>query len=97
MLPALKSFMKDAKVKASLRTSLNLLRAKRIMPKQSLDAVLGCFTAPQVCFLWCWTLVPITHESSERNRKDCPFQHQLYKKPSIVYAGLPGSITHAMT
>ncbi|DBB00437.1 TPA: hypothetical protein ACH3X3_002154 [Trebouxia sp. C0006] len=48
MLPALKSFTQDTKIKASLKTWLNLLRAKRIMPEQSLDAVLGCFTAPQV-------------------------------------------------
>lgn len=46
--PALKCFMQDAKIMASLKTSLELLRAKYIMPKQSLDAVLGCFTAPQI-------------------------------------------------
>ena len=48
MLPTLKSSTQDANIKASLRTRLELLWAKRIMPKQSLDAVLGCFTAPQV-------------------------------------------------
>ena len=49
MLPALKSFMRDTRIEASLKAYLDRLRAKRIMPKQSLDAVLGCFTAPQVC------------------------------------------------
>ncbi len=49
MVPALNSFMQDSRIKASLETCLDLLRAKIIMPKQSLDAVLGCFTAPQVC------------------------------------------------